>query len=156
MALYILHLQIKQHIKLTLLSPLCKTGKVDIRAMDPTCPSWTKLQSVTYGTPFPNIASGKTATQSTTYNAQHDGPEKALDGIESSFTHTQCNQAAPWWEVDLEDTYTISSMKIVNRLDCCGGRLRNFDIWFLDENKAIVDSIYTAGHNGDRKTFSTG
>jgi hypothetical protein len=46
-------------------------------------------------------------------------------------------------------------MKIVNRLDCCGGRLRNFDIWFLDEHKAIVDSIYTAGHNGDRKTFST-
>ena len=131
------------------------TGKVDIRSMDPTCPSWVKLQSIQYGNPFPNIATNKTATQSSTWRTVNN-PEQALDGLENTFTHTQCDAFKPWWEVDLEDVYTISSMNIMNRLDCCGGRLNDFDIWFLDENKEVVDSIFNSGPNGERKTFSTG
>ena len=37
-------------------------GKLDIRAMDETCPSWVKLQSVSYGVPFENVAYGKPAS----------------------------------------------------------------------------------------------
>mmetsp|Transcript_27531 Transcript_27531/g.45154 ORF Transcript_27531/g.45154 Transcript_27531/m.45154 type:complete len:385 (-) Transcript_27531:31-1185(-) len=122
--------------------------------MDPTCPSWVKLQSIQYGNPFPNIATNKTATQSSTWRTVNN-PEQALDGLENTFTHTQCDAFKPWWEVDLEDVYTISSMNIVNRLDCCGGRLHDFDIWFLDEEKDVVDSIFSSGHMGSRKTFST-
>ena len=70
-----------------------------------------------------NLATGKTATQSSTYNAAVDGPEQALDGNDNTFTHTRCwtgiNQ---WWRVDLEAEYTIASLKMVNRLNCCGGR----------------------------------
>ena len=92
--------------------------------MDSTCPTWTKLQSIEYGSPLSNIALGKPATQSSTYNNIGSAPaHSAVDGSETSFTHTACWQGfAQWWEVDLEDDYTIASMNIVNRLDCCGGR----------------------------------
>jgi len=131
-----------------------KIGKVDIRAIDPTCPSWVKLQSVTYGTPFPNIALGKPASQSSSYGNSDAG--SAVDGIEQTYTHTLCELRGEWWKVDLGDVYTISSLKIVNRLDCCGGRLHDFKIYFLDENEMEVDIIFNPGHIGDRKTFSAG
>jgi len=131
-------------------------GRLDIRAMDPTCPSWVKLQSVTYGDPLPNVALGKPATQLSTYQDRDSNEaHQAVDGNDNSFTHTNCNDPEPWWEVDLLDTYTIGSMKIVNRLDCCGGRLHDFDITFLNETKGVVKSMYNAGGIGNRKTYST-
>lgn len=125
--------------------------------MDPTCPSWVKLQSIEYGTPLPNVALNKPAIESSTYNNAGGGPSKAVDDNDNSFTHTQCWKGInQWWQVDLEDTFTISSMEIVNRQDCCGGRLHDYDIFFMDSNMTVVDSIYVAGHNGKRKTISTG
>lgn len=136
------------------------SGKVDIQAMDPTCPSWTKLQSVSYGVPLPNVAFNKTATQSSTYNnnESQDGPHLAVDGNQNSFTHTKCNQAGinQWWKVDLEEVYTISSVSITNRLDCCGGRLHNFTIAFLDENENEVSVVHEPGQLGNQKSYSAG
>jgi len=105
-----------------------------------------------------NLATGKTATQSSTYNAAVDGPEQALDGNDNTFTHTRCwtgiNQ---WWRVDLEAEYTIASLKMVNRLNCCGGRLHDFTIDFLgDDGTTIVHSIFNAGQLGNWKKFSVG
>jgi hypothetical protein len=133
-------------------------GRVDIRAIDHTCPSWVKLQSISYGTALPNVALGKNATQMTTYrnNIQNDGPSKAVDGNHQSFTHTECNGPSPWWEVDLAAMYTIASLKIVNRLDCCGGRLHDFDIKFLDESRNEVKLIQNPGQIGSMKTWDAG
>jgi hypothetical protein len=47
-------------------------------------------------------------------------------------------------------------MEVVGRLDCCNGRLHDYDIFFMDSNMTVVDSIYVAGQNGLRKTISTG
>ena len=55
--------------------------------------------------------------------------------------------------MDLEEEYTINTIRIVNRLDCCGGRLHDFDVWFLDQAKEVVDSIYNAGGLGNEQTF---
>lgn len=82
----------------------------------------------------------------------HTKADLANDGNDNSFTHTNCGDATPWWEVDLQDVFTITSLKIVNRLDCCGGRLHDFDIWFLDENKNVTDSIFNPG-TFSRKTL---
>lgn len=132
-------------------------GKLDIRAIDPTCPSWVKLQSIQYGSPLTNVALGKTAIESSTYNNAGAGAMAAVDGNDNSFTHTNCNQGiVQWWEVDLAGVYTIAELNIVNRQDCCGGRLHDFDIIFMDGNKTVVDTIHNAGGIGDRKTFSTG
>ena len=123
--------------------------------MDSTCPSWVKLQSIEYGSPLPNIALNKAATQSSTYNNAGNGALAAVDGIDSSFTHTNCWAGInPWWRVDLEDEYTITKIEVVNRLDCCGGRLHDYIIDFFDDNDVQVHSKLVAGQNGNRKTLS--
>ena len=132
-------------------------GRLDIHALDPTCPSWVKLQSIEYGTPLANVALNKPASQSSTYNSAVDTAYKTVDGNDNSFAHTKCFQGIQqWWQVDLEDTFTIVSMEVVGRLDCCNGRLHDYDIYFMDSNMTVVDSIYVPGQNGNRKTISTG
>lgn len=76
-----------------------------------------------------NLALGKSATQ---FSPQNDAG-KAVDGNtdgnynNGSVTHT--NQGAnPWWEVDLEDVYDVTTIKLYNRTDCCKERLKNFTI----------------------------
>ena len=137
-------------------------GRLDIHAMDPTCPSWVKLQSIEYGTPLPNIALHKPAVESSTFAYWQGNPtghsaSQAVDDNDQSYTHTNCwtgiNQ---WWQVDLEDMYSIQNIEVVNRQDCCSHRLHDYDIFFMDSNMTVVDSIYVAGQNGNRKTISTG
>ena len=101
------------------------------------------------------LSAGKVATQSSTYNSAH-GPYKALDGNDNSITHTGCNVRKEWWQVDLGATYTIEKVHIGNRLDCCWDRLADFDIWFLDESKNVVDSIFHPGTFYPSKDFSVG
>lgn len=104
-----------------------------------------------------NLSLGKNAIESSTYRHSGGGPLAAVDGIEATYTHTNCNAGIKqWWEVDLADMFTIVSVHIVNRLDCCGGRLHDFTIYFLDEDKNEVDSIFGAGGLGNRKTFPVG
>ena len=135
-------------------------GRVDIRAIDSSCPSWVKLKSVTYGTPLQNVALGKPASQDSTYNNMNNvGPEQAVDGNYNSFTHTMCWQTGVdrhWWKVDLLDVYTISSLVVGNRLDCCGGRFHDATFYFYDENEVEVAKMPTSGGIGSKKTFSVG
>jgi hypothetical protein len=134
-------------------------GRVDVRALDPSCPGWVKLQSVTYGAPLTNVALGKPATQSSTYNnIQNVGASSAVDGDPDTFTHTHCWQPGitQWWKVDLLDVYTISSITVGNRLDCCGGRFHDATFYFYDENDQEVHVMPTSGGIGNKKTFSVG
>jgi prepilin-type N-terminal cleavage/methylation domain-containing protein len=79
--------------------------------------------------PPTNVSIGKPAYQISTYSV--DIPTKAVDGNTNtnysagSVTHTQ-SQTGSWWYVDLTQTYTLTSINIWNRGDCCSDRLSNF------------------------------
>jgi hypothetical protein len=109
-------------------------------------------------TPVPeNLALNKPASQSSTYNNAGDGASSAVDGNYNSFTHTNCWQGInEWWKVDLEDVYTIASITVGNRLDCCGGRFHDATFSFYDENDEEVYVMPTSGGIGNKKSFSVG
>lgn len=104
-----------------------------------------------------NLSVGKPAIESTTISSGHN-PGQAVDGNDQSYTHTKCwtgiNQ---WWQVDLESSSTtIANIEVVNRLNCCGGRLHDYTIGFYDDAEALIDSKFVPGGNGNRKTVSIG
>ena len=75
------------------------------------------------------------ASQSSTYTASYSGEAKnAIDGGKdnrcywsnpNSLTHTNL-EANPWWKVQMDYQYFVATVKISNRLDCCGERLSNY------------------------------
>jgi hypothetical protein len=81
-----------------------------------------RLSAVVEPSPYPNIAIGKRATQSSIsewsvkQNLNEDA-EGALDGVptgEYSF-HTNIEQD-PWWRVDLIDLHEVHEIRIFNRI----------------------------------------
>ncbi|KAI3360841.1 hypothetical protein L3Q82_013064 [Scortum barcoo] len=78
-----------------------------------------------------NIARDGNVMQSSQYE---DGvPERAIDGnrtslwVQRSCTHTN-NDIDPWWRLDLQKSYKISTITITNRKDCCYERLSGAEI----------------------------
>ena len=69
-----------------------------------------------------------TAQSSTTMSSYKavDG-NNATDYLSHLCTHTHYDNP-PWWEVDFGKIYNITGVEITNRGDCCGERLRNFDV----------------------------
>ena len=58
---------------------------------------------------------------------------RAVDGNSATvFNHGSCSctgsEHQPWWEVDLGKSFNIAGVEITNRGDCCGERLRGFNI----------------------------
>lgn len=82
-----------------------------------------------------NVALGKPATQSSTLSIY--GPTRAVDGNLSgvlsdfSLSHTDL-EAQAWWEVDLGASYSIATIHLHNRSDCCDDRLSNFHVLVSD------------------------
>jgi YVTN family beta-propeller protein len=80
-----------------------------------------------------NLAPGKPATQSSTYEAAV--ASRAVDGNTlgtyggGSLTHTASNTAQDWWQVDLGRSNRIDSLTLWNRTDCCADRLSNFVVF---------------------------
>ena len=92
---------------------------------------------------YENVGPNGFATQSS--EGWGGNPQRGIDGNTDgqwgggSITHTDQLDGSPsWWEVDLQDTYYISYMRIWNRLDCCSERLTNFTITVLDFEREIV------------------
>jgi large repetitive protein len=86
-----------------------------------------------------NVALGKPATQSSQFNDPAKNPVagKAVDGNTNGFYANASvavtgNQATPWWQVNLESIYNISSIVLWNRTDCCGERLADFYVRLFD------------------------
>jgi hypothetical protein len=81
--------------------------------------------------PPQNLAAGKTTTQSSTLNG--GDASRAVDGNTNgnwnanSVTHTGFDAQA-WWQVDLGTVTDIGKVVLYNRTDCCGSRLKNFDL----------------------------
>jgi hypothetical protein len=77
--------------------------------------------------PPTNLALGKPAYQSSTAFGME--ASRAVDGnIDGNYysgSITQTLAGGPqWWMVDLGDTYTIDSVIVYNRTDCCADRLK--------------------------------
>ena len=85
-----------------------------------------------------NIAKGKPAKHSSQYGTQaNNGAHLANDGIvqnanQGGLLHHTNKEANPWWEVDLQGRFDISSIKLYNRTNCCPERLNNFTILVSD------------------------
>lgn len=95
--------------------------------------------AIGYDTPLPpqlnlvNVATGGTATQSTT-----NGPytaNLAIDGNLGNFTHTLGTDPNPTWNLNLNGSYDIARIVINNRGDgCCQARLRDIRVTIRNAN----------------------
>jgi uncharacterized repeat protein (TIGR01451 family) len=84
----------------------------------------------------PDLAQGRTATQSSTYDSR-TGAANAVDGntdgnyLHGSISHTNLDANA-WWQVDLGTSAAIGSISIWNRTDCCPQRLNDYWVFVSD------------------------
>ena len=87
-----------------------------------------------------NVGPNGVATQSS--EGWGGAPGRAIDGNTNgqwgggSVTHTNGDNS--WWEVDLQDSYTIDSIRLWNRMDCCRERLTDFVVTVLDSDGNVV------------------
>lgn len=86
---------------------------------------------------YQNVALRGKATQS--HRADHNvgDASSAIDGNrESNYKAGSCTHTismlSPWWRVDLLDRYTITSIVITNRADCCSERLNGAEVHIGD------------------------
>lgn len=111
-----------------------------------------------------NLALDGTATQSSDRPSDGFAPN-AIDGntngvyADGSVSHTGANATLdpePWWQVDLEENYTIESINIFNRTDCCSDRLDNYTVQVIDLDGVTVFSEFFADYPNPSIIVSTG
>jgi uncharacterized repeat protein (TIGR01451 family) len=118
----------------------------------------------------PDLAQGKTATQSSTYDSR-TGAANAVDGntdgnyFHGSISHTNLDANA-WWQVDLGTSAAIGSISIWNRTDCCPERLNDYWVFVSDtpflssdtpatlQNRAGTWSSHQAGFPNPSSTIT--
>uniref|UniRef100_A0A673GWR6 Fucolectin tachylectin-4 pentraxin-1 domain-containing protein n=1 Tax=Sinocyclocheilus rhinocerous TaxID=307959 RepID=A0A673GWR6_9TELE len=97
---------------------------------------------------------GKTSQSS---NYLQSGPELALDGLLTSWTHTN-TETNPWWRVDLLKVYRVNRVTITNRpgngLRINGAVIRIGN--FLDIYKNRICAVISTLADGATATFSCG
>jgi len=71
------------------------------------------------------------AKQSTNYSNTNYLPNWAFKGP-SKFSHTK-NGVGQWWEVAFNQGYLVDRVKVLNRRDCCGGRLNGTKVMIDDQ-----------------------
>ncbi|KAK7095358.1 hypothetical protein V1264_006778 [Littorina saxatilis] len=89
-----------------------------------------------------DVALHKNTTQSSTYSGRfgYGGAELAVDGDSNpDFDRSgSCSVTGEgqthWWQVDLASTFSVFSVTITNRGDCCAERLHDFDIHVYGED----------------------
>ena len=86
-----------------------------------------------------NLALLGTASQSSTGSGgeasrANDGSTSGL-WADGSISHTAPGDLAPFWEVDLGDSYELQRVVLWNRTDCCPSRLQNFRVTILDADQ---------------------
>jgi hypothetical protein len=92
-----------------------------------------------------NVAKGKPAAQSSTAGG---AAKNAVDGNTNgdfnlgSVSHSG-KDANAWLQVDLEKSETIQQVKVWNRTDCCGHRLRDYWIFISDTPFLPTDTVAT-------------
>jgi len=109
--------------------------------------SLAEVQVIGTSGPSNNLATGKAATQSSTYPGSPSAGV-AVDGnpdgnyFDGSVTATNVDTNA-WWQVDLGASAIITSVTIWNRTDCCGSRLNDYWIFISDTPFLATDTPAT-------------
>eukprot|EP00058_Branchiostoma_floridae_P028363 XP_002613854.1 hypothetical protein BRAFLDRAFT_72026 [Branchiostoma floridae] len=101
---------------------------------------WVESAEVSVSCTVENVALGKPASQSSTDGANTAG--LAVDGEKgTSVPGNQCTltnpEVGPWWQVDLERNNLVGRVRVLNRGDCCGGRLHGFVVQVKRDGQTI-------------------
>jgi hypothetical protein len=96
-----------------------------------------------------NVAQGKTATASSTWDASTTAV-KVVDGVAPAgypeIFHSGSGDRAPWWQVDLGRVYLIQRIVIWNRQDCCQIRLRDITVQIQGPaNEVLFETLVNPG-----------
>ncbi|MEE6462937.1 hypothetical protein FKM82_005702 [Ascaphus truei] len=81
-----------------------------------------------------NLARNGSATQSSVYAHNPMGyANQSIDGNrEGNYDYGSCSHTKkekdPWWKLDLKKIYSIGTIVIVNRQDCCLARLEGAEV----------------------------
>src|SRR5204863_3245260 len=107
-----------------------------------------------------NMALHKPAVQSSTY-ATTSGAGLAVDGNhDGDYAHGSVAMTAknvrPWWQVDLQASYAISTITVWNRTDCCANSLSGFYILVSDTPFASSNLAPVAAQSGVSSYFVSG
>ncbi|KAA0722793.1 Fucolectin-5 Precursor [Triplophysa tibetana] len=99
-----------------------------------------------------NLALKGTATQSSTYNTFE--AQNAIDGLrhgagQAAYCCITGNQYNPWWRLDLQNNYEISTVIITARSDCCVDQTNGAEI-------RIGNSLENNGNNNPRCAVTSG
>lgn len=98
-----------------------------------TCGGSSNAITFTGGSVAVNVAVGKTASQSSTYDGSTPA-SNAVDGntgnavYGGSLTHTGSDPNA-WWQVDLGSSVSVSSVVVWGRTECCQSRLSDYWVY---------------------------
>ncbi len=108
-----------------------------------------------------DLALNQPATQSSTYAPGFSNASDAVDGntngsySDGSVSTTGDDQNA-WWEVDLGNTFALTSITIWNRTDCCGSRLSDYWVFVSNTPFATTDTPTTLqGRAGVFSSYQT-
>jgi hypothetical protein len=80
-----------------------------------------------------NVATKGTVTVSTTGYGWT--PERAVDGDIGTGSHSADNDPDKWLEVELDQVYTLNSIEVVNRDNCCWERIATVVVKVLDADR---------------------
>jgi hypothetical protein len=93
---------------------------------------------------------GGVASESSQLDGWSGGPaSRANDGntdgnyYDLSVAHTN-SEANPWWKVQFNSSYDISSITIWNRTDCCSDRLSPFTVTLFEGGIVVWQQLYDA------------
>lgn len=98
-----------------------------------------------------NVAPLGTASESSELTGWNGGPASAaIDGVingnyynPNGIAHTNADYQA-WWQVQLDQAYTINGIDLYNRTDCCSGRLNNFTVSVFDGSNVVFSQTYAS------------
>jgi len=125
-----------------------------------TCGGVSNTVTSTGGGPAVNVALGKSASQSSTYDGL-TGASNAVDGNTNgvyggSLTHTNADVNA-WWEVDLGSSVSVSSVIVWGRStsDCCAYRLSDYWVYISNTSGGTDYAYHQTSYPDPSSTIST-
>ncbi|XP_032242798.1 fucolectin [Nematostella vectensis] len=102
----------------------------------------TRVTPCSKGVSSTNVALHKPASQSSI--SWYGSAGRAVDGsrngkyFDGSCSHTNV-QFNPWWRVDLRRSFLVRRVFVMNRQDCCGNALNNFEVRVGDSTYSMSD-----------------
>jgi hyaluronoglucosaminidase len=107
--------------------------------------------------PLVNLSQGKAATQISDWSADYTAVN-SVNGNLLDFSTTSGAEPQPWWQVDLGTSADIERVKIFNRLDCCGERVKDYYVLVSGQPLAgtLAEALVTPGVTSHHESESAG